>query len=309
MRRSTRTWLVGAVALSLLVSACGSDEKETEGVGASESMPESITVGSANFAENVILMEMYAQALEAKGAKVTRQPNIGNREAYYAIVKKGDVDVMPDYTNSLLSFVTKGKPDAANTDQQVARLNEVLKADKLGVLNPSPAQDKDVLVCNAETAAALSLKTLEDVAAKSGEIVLGGPPEFATREPWGLIGLEKTYGATFKEFKPLDTAGPITVEALKSNDVQCANLFSTQSAVSANGFVVMEDTKGIVPAENIIPLVSDKVGLSTAAAGALNAVSAALDTTTLAGLVAKVEIDKADPAVVAKEFLTSKGLA
>jgi osmoprotectant transport system substrate-binding protein len=309
MRRSTRSWLVGAVALSLLVSACGSDEKETAGVGASESMPESITVGSANFAENVILMEMYAQALEAKGAKVTRQRNIGNREAYYAIVKKGDVDVMPDYTNSLLSFVTKGKPDAANTDQQVARLNEVLKADKLGVLNPSPAQDKDVLVCNAETAAALSLKTLEDVAAKSGEIVLGGPPEFATREPWGLIGLEKTYGATFKEFKPLDTAGPITVEALKSNDVQCANLFSTQSAVSANGFVVMEDTKGIVPAENIIPLVSDKVGLSTAAAGALNAVSAALDTTTLAGLVAKVEIDKADPAVVAKEFLTSKGLA
>jgi osmoprotectant transport system substrate-binding protein len=309
MRRSTRSWLVGAVALSLLVSACGSDEKETAGVGASESMPESITVGSANFAENVILMEMYAQALEAKGAKVTRQRNIGNREAYYAIVKKGDVDVMPDYTNSLLSFVTKGKPDAANTDQQVARLNEVLKADKLGVLNPSPAQDKDVLVCNAETAAALSLKTLEDVAAKSGEIVLGGPPEFATREPWGLIGLEKTYGATFKEFKPLDTAGPITVEALKSNNVQCANLFSTQSAVSANGFVVMEDTKGIVPAENIIPLVSDKVGLSTAAAGALNAVSAALDTTTLAGLVAKVEIDKADPAVVAKEFLTSKGLA
>jgi osmoprotectant transport system substrate-binding protein len=310
-----RSLMALTLAAGVIVSACSSDKK-SEAPAASGGAPPAagvvtgeFTVGSANFPENVLLMEMYAQALEAKGAKVSRKPAIGNRETYYAVVKGGDVDLVPDYTNSLLSFVTKGSPNAKNVAEQQTRLAEVLAADKLSVLTPSTAEDKDVLVCNAETVAKLKLVTLEDVAKNAGEIVLGGPPEFATRKPWGLPGLQEVYGATFKEFKPLDTAGPITVKALAANEVQCANLFSTQSAITANKFVTMTDTKGIVPSEAIIPLVGVDVSGNAAAVAAVNAVSAALDTPQLLALVAKVEIDKADPAKVAAEFLKAKGLA
>jgi osmoprotectant transport system substrate-binding protein len=312
---SSRSVIALSVVAGLALAACSSDKKaETPAAsGASTAAAGAVTgeftVGSANFPENVLLMEMYAQALEAKGAKVSRKPGIGNRETYYAVVKGGDVDLVPDYTNSLLSFVTKGSPNAKNVAEQQTRLAEVLAADKLSVLTPSTAEDKDVLACNADTVAKLKLATLEDVAKNAGEIVLGGPPEFASRKPWGLPGLEEVYGAKFKEFKPLDTGGPITVKALAANEVQCANLFSTQSAIPANKFVVMTDTKAIVPAEAVIPLVSADVSGNAAAVAAVNAVNAALDTPQLLALVAKVEIDKADPAKVAAEFLKAKGLA
>ena len=70
------------------------------------------------------------------------------------------------------------------------------------------------------------------------QITIGGPPEFAERAGFGIKALKRVYGAEFKKFQPLDVAGPLTVAALKDNKVQCANLFSTQSAIPANGFVL-----------------------------------------------------------------------
>ena len=55
----------------------------------------------------------------------------------------------------------------------------------------------------------------------ASQLVLGGPPECPNR-PFCLQGLEKTYGLQFKEFKPLDVAGPLTVEALKNGDSRSA---------------------------------------------------------------------------------------
>src|SRR5262249_6632332 len=75
---------------------------------------QSLTVGSANFPENVLLAEIYAQALEAKGAKVSRKLNIGNRETYYKALTGGEIDLLPEYTNSLLSYVERLKDKNAN---------------------------------------------------------------------------------------------------------------------------------------------------------------------------------------------------
>jgi hypothetical protein len=58
-------------------------------------------------------------------------------------------------------------------------------------------------------------------------------------------GLKSLYGVEFKRFRPLDVAGPLTVSALKAGKVDCANLFSTQSAIPANGFISLEDPKGL----------------------------------------------------------------
>jgi osmoprotectant transport system substrate-binding protein len=137
-------------------------------------------------------------------------------------------------------------------------------------------------------------------------MVLGGPPEWKTR-PTGVPGLKKVYGLTFKSFSELDTAGPVTVAALKSGQVDAANLFTTQSAIEENDFVVLDDPKLLFTAQNVVPLiVEDKA--SDTVRDALNAVSAQLDTEVLRELVRKVEVDKEDPDAVAKEWLTASGL-
>ena len=195
---------------------------------------------------------------------------------------------------------------AVSPDDVFTALKAALPAD-LAVLDKSSAEDKDAVVVTKATADKYHLTTIADLAPVADQLVLGGPPEWATRET-GVPGLKKVYGLTFKSFKPLDTAGPLTVQALKSDIVQAANLFTTQSAIAANGFVVLQDPKNLFAAQNVVPLIrADKV--SDTISSALNAVSAALTTGDLAALVKQAEVDKTDPATIAKSWLTSKGLA
>ena len=87
-----------------------------------------------------------------------------------------------------------------------------------------------------------------------------------------------------------------------------ADIFSTDSSIVANNFVTLADPKGLFGAQNVTPLVY-KAGVDASVTAALNAVSAKLDTATLVKLVSQVVTDKKDSTAVAKEFLTSVGLA
>src|SRR4051812_47997329 len=207
---------VTAAAGLLALTACGDDSSSSSDAtsapttGAAASAPatatnESVTVGSANFPEAVVLGEIYAGALEAKGIKVDRKLNIGARELYYKAITDGEIDLLPEYTNSLLSYVDKQKgitPKATNVTEQVSALKTDLDP-KLTVLTPSAAEDKDVIVCNSETASKYSLKTLDDLAKVSKDLKVAAPAEFETRDPFGIPGLKRIYGIEFKSFTPL----------------------------------------------------------------------------------------------------------
>jgi osmoprotectant transport system substrate-binding protein len=292
----------GAGALMAL-AACGggggSNPLSAPSAGAGD-----VVIGSANFQENVLLGEIYAQALEAKGVKVTRQFNIGAREIIYGQIKSGNLSILPEYNGALLAYLDQSAT-ATSTEEVDTALSSKLPAE-LQILDPAPAEDKDSVTVTKATADKYSLKTLADLAPVAKNLVLGGPPEFKTRVQ-GVVGLTKEYGITFKEFKSLDTAGPITVAALKKGDVQAANLFTTDPSIPENGFVVLDDPKSLFSSQNVIPLVN-KSKVNDTITTALNAVSAKLDTSTLAELDKKVISDKQDVEAVAKEWLSSAGL-
>ncbi|HJR45248.1 MAG TPA: glycine betaine ABC transporter substrate-binding protein [Actinomycetota bacterium] len=140
----------------------------------------------------------------------------------------------------------------------------------------------------------------------ASQMILGGPPECPER-PFCLPGLEETYGIEFAEFKPLDIGGPLTVRALKNGRIDVGLLFSTSSAIVANDFVLLEDDQALQTAENIAPLVSEKV--DDQAAAALEQVSAALTTENITELNGRVELDQEDPADVAADFLEQEGIS
>ncbi len=294
--------LVGVVALAS-IAACGSGGSNplNSSSGGSSSQ---ITVGSANFQENVLLGEIYAQALEAKGVKVKRQFNIGSREVIYNQVRSGGLTVLPEYNGALLAYLDKSAKASTTADVNSALAGKL--PSELEILDSAKAEDKDSVTVTRETADRYHLKSVSDLAPVAKNLVLGGPPEFKTRVQ-GVVGLTDTYGVTFKEFKALDTAGPITVQALKKGDIQAANLFTTDPAIVANNFVALDDPKNLFGAQNVTPLVFKK-NISDKARAALNAVSAKLDTDTLAQLDKKVITDKQDVETVAKEWLKQAGI-
>ncbi len=295
-----------SAAALLGLTACGSgggDDNPLSGP-TSASASDTITVGSANFPESELLMDIYAGALQAKGVKTATKPNIGSREVYIPALLDGSIDLVPEYTGVLLQYFDKNAT-VGDAETTFKALQAALPPD-LTVLDKSAAEDKDAVVVTKATAEKDHLTSLGDLAPYAKDMVLGGPPEWKTRET-GVPGLKRVYGLTFKSFKPLDAGGPLTVQALKNGQIQAGNLFTTDANIPANGFVVLQDPKGLFGSQNIVPLIR-KSKVNDTVSGALNAVSAKLETEALANLVKQVVIDKKDPTAVAKEFLSSNGL-
>ena len=172
------------------------------------------------------------------------------------------------------------------------------------MLTPSAAEDKDVIVCTAETAEEFELVTVTDLAAVMGEITLAAPPEFEGRSPFGLVGFTDILGAEAPaEFVPLDVSG--VAEALTAGAVDCGNLFSTMSVITTEGLVALEDDGPLVPNEAVLPLVRSDV-VDSALETTLDEVNAALDTDALKALMVQVEVDALAPDVVATEWLAEQ---
>ena len=308
MSRIYRGAAVGlAAALGLTLAACGSSSSKSSSnpLASSSAAKGTVVVGSANFPENELLAEIYAQALEAKGVKVTRRFNIGAREVYYPQVVSGAITVMPEYNGALLTTSVDPTSTAVTTAQVNAALTAKLPT-SVKILNSSSAQDKDSITVTAATASKDHLTSISNLTPYATTMVIGGPPEFKTRAD-GIPGLKKVYGLTFKQFQPLDEAGPVTVASLKSGKVQAADLFTTDPSILLNHFVVLQDPKNLFAAQNVTPLVY-KNGVNTTTVNALNAVSAKLTTADLLQMDKLIGVNKEDYATVAKNWLSQNGL-
>ncbi|MFF7948159.1 ABC transporter substrate-binding protein [Streptomyces griseorubiginosus] len=310
LRKNPGLAAVALAAATVLLAGCGSSDKSSDplnedsgGAGSGDT----VVVGSNNFAESILLADIYGEALKAKGVKVSYKPNIGSRETTYGLLKNGSITVLPEYNGSLLAYLDK---DAAQESAEAVNTAVKAKLDpKLTFLDSAPAEDKDSVSINAATAKKYNLteeSTLADLKSIAGELVIGGSPEFQTRQQ-GLLGLESEYGLKFKSFKALDAGGPLTQAALKKNTVQAADIFTTDPTIVKEKFVVLKDPKNLFGFANVTPLVY-KSGLSKDGVAALNAVSAKLDTKALLDMDLQVQLENKDPLDVAKAWLKTNGL-
>ncbi len=298
---------VALTAAAALLAGCSSDDDPDNPLAGEKAEAGTVVVGSNNFAESTLLADIYGEALRAKGLKVTYKHNIGSRETTYGLMKNGSITVLPEYNGSLLAYLD---PEAGQESAQA--VNEAVKAKldkKLTLLESSPAENKDSVSLNAATAKKYGLtaeSTLADLKDSAPDLVIGGSPEFQTRQQ-GLKGLEAVYGLKFKSFKALDAGGPLTQAALTGNEVQAADVFTTDPAIVKENFVVLKDPENLFGFANVTPLVH-KDALPQEGVDALNAVSAKLDTETLLDLDAQIQLEKKDPLDVAKAWLKSAGL-
>ena len=305
-----RTFTAAGLTLATLVfAACGGN---ADPLGQGSAAPTGstpggapIVVGSANFTESQILAEIYSQAMAAKGLQSSTKLGIGSREVYIKALQDKSISVVPEYTgNLLLNF----DPDAtAKTPEEVeAALPDVLPPD-LKVLKSSAAVDQDVYVVSKEFSEKNGVTSLADLAKITDGVTVAGFSELEERA-YGPKGLTSTYGIKVKEFKPFDSTELMAAELNKGN-VDVADMFTTDSAIGRNQLVQLEDPKQLILPQNVIPLVRAEVAENATATAALDAVQAALTTEELTALNSKVDSDHEDPDQVAKEWLTSKGLA
>ena len=325
MRRKARTFALGAtvVAVALVAAACGGDVGSTDeggtaspaasdtGQAAAPGDGPTITVGSFNFPESEVLAEIYGQALENAGYDVNIKLDIGSREVTQPALTRGDISFIPEYTGNALRFQQQGEDVSLRDPQKVYdALQQAYEGNGVAALKMADAQDVDALAVTKETANKYDLTKVSDLQPVADQMVFGGSPECKDRLSC-FKGYEQTYDLNFKSFKSLDTAGPITIAALKSGEVDVANLFSTQGAIKANDFVVLEDDKNMQLPQNIVPVVSNDVvdAYGQDFTDLVNSVSAQLTTDGLTQLNKRVEVDKEDASAVAKDWLSEHNFA
>jgi osmoprotectant transport system substrate-binding protein len=307
-RRTTAAGVAAVACLAVSVAACSSSGSSTASSSANPLAPKAtgaVVVGSANFPESELLAQIYVDALQGKGVKVTPQFNIGAREVYYPEIEKGAITIIPEYNGALLTTSV----DPTSTAVSTADVNAALKAklpSSLEILNSSSAEDKDSITVTQATATKYHLTSISDLSPYAKDFVIGGPPEFPTRAD-GIPGLKKIYGLTFKSFSPLDESGPITISSLQSGKVQAADLFTTTPQIITDHFVSLADPKNLFAAQNVTPLVY-KSGVNSTIVSTLNAVSAALTTNALLQMNKALTVNHASYTAVASGFLSQEGL-
>jgi osmoprotectant transport system substrate-binding protein len=306
MTPRTTLWVVCAglaVVLSACTSSSGPAVEQARRPGAV------ITVGSFDFPESVLLAQIYGQALAAGGFPVRVLPDLGPRELVEPALMNGLLQVVPEYAGSALEFLSLGHRsptgDVQATNQALASL---LAGRGLFAARPAAAQDANAIVVTAATAARYHLRSIADLAA-APRLVFGGPPECPERA-YCLRGLQRIYGVRFRAFVPLDTGGPLTLQALLAGDIAVALLFATNPSISAQHLVVLADDRSLQPAENITPVVRrDLVArYGPRLLSVLNTVSARLTTGSLRALDVQVELAGHEPRLVARDWLRANGL-
>jgi osmoprotectant transport system substrate-binding protein len=298
-----------ALVIATALAACGGGSNNNPLSGSSASPSASaatgqIVVGSANFTENQILAELYAQAMSAKGVKASTHTDIGSREVYIKALQDGSISVVPEYTGNLLQYLDP-KTTATTAEEVDQQLPQVAQKQGFAVLKTTKAVDQDVYVVTKQLADKYGLKTLADLT-KVPDLTVGGPTELQER-PYGPQGLKGVYKAKVADFKAYDSPA-IKVKDLKDGKIEVADFFTTDSAISDNGFVMLQDPQSMILPQNVVPLVRADVAKNTKAADAIDAVGAQLTTADLTALIKKVDVEHRNADDVAKEWLQSKGL-
>nr|WP_315429511.1 glycine betaine ABC transporter substrate-binding protein [uncultured Albidiferax sp.] len=264
-----------------------------------------LRVGSKNFTEQFVLAEIYAQALEAAGIKTEKKLNLGGTLIAQKAMEEKQIDFYPEYTGTMLLAVLKAEP---MTDPKAVydKVKEAYAKMGFVLLNQSNLNNGYVMVLRPETAQKYKLETLSDLTKVAKELKIGAGPEFRDRKD-GLPGLKAKYDMVFGE--DLQMAIGLRYQALKNDQIQVINGYSTDGMISAMKLKRLRDDKSLWPPYFVVPVIRREALEANPKVGeVLNRVSALLDETSMAQMNYQVDGEKLEPKDVAHDFLKAKGL-
>jgi len=263
-----------------------------------------LRVGSKNFTEQLVVGELYAQALEAQGATVERRLNLGGTAIAQSALLSGEIDLYPEYTGTGLGIVLREPPEggAAQVLDRV-RAGYAQRFD-LHWVAPSGIDNGNALLVTADRARRLGLATLSDLARAAPQLTLAAGNEFADRAD-GLPGLRRVYGMRFGRLRQFAALG-LRYAALAHGQADVVNAYATDWQIAVGGYTSLRDDRGLWPAYQLCAVLRgaarrDNPGIEAA----LDSVGQRLDNAVMQRLNREVDLDGDEPREVARRFLAA----
>ncbi|OPJ64646.1 glycine betaine ABC transporter substrate-binding protein [Clostridium oryzae] len=285
--------IIGTVMFTLLLMGCSKSNK--------------ITIGSKDFTENKILAEMMAQLIENNSdIKVQRKINMGGTFVCFQALKKGQIDLYPEYTGTGLTAQLK-QPVQTDPDRVYEIVSkEFEKKFNIKWLKPVGFNNTYALAVKREVASKYKMESVSDLAKYSKNLVFGGEHEFFNRED-GYNGMIKTYNLKFKSTAKMDVS--LKYQAIGQGKMDVTDAFTTDGQLKALNLKVLKDDKNFFPPYYAAPIVRDAaLKKYLQLEKLLNRLAGTINNETMQELNYKVDNQKQSISKVAGDFLKKKGL-
>jgi osmoprotectant transport system substrate-binding protein len=315
--------LLAALTIVFAIAACGDDDETSTSAGTEEttasgdliqSNPDnesiSLTVGSKNFTEQIVLGEIYAQALAAAGYDVSTDLNLGSEIVALKALEQGEISGYPEYTSTALTSLFGFAPEDVPGDPVEALDAAQPELEERGLVaypaTPfSSANAVGMLASRAEELGITSISDLED----HQDLTLYGSPECRQRIDC-LAGLEEYYGldGLRENFTPVDIG--LRYEVLDKGDADLSILFTTDAQLSTSSdYVLLEDDQGVLPAGNVTFIASQEAADEAGPdfGETIEKVQGNLSLEVMQELNARVDVDKEKPEEAAQQYLEEFG--
>lgn len=269
---------------------------------------DSITIGSKDFGENIVIAEMLSQLVETHtDLKVNRKLNLGGTFVNFNAIKNNQIDIYPEYTGTGLTAHLK--MDVVNDPDESYRIvsEEFVKQWDIVWLEPFGFNNTYTLAVTPEVYEKYGVETYSDLIPYAGELVFGAEHEFFDRQD-GFDGLVDMYGLNFKG-EPMKLNASLKYQAIGRGDMDVTDAFATDGPIKQYNLKILEDDLGFFPPYHAAPIVRKEVlDKHPELKNVLNMLAGKLDDATMTELNYLVDVEGKAVEQVAKEFLTSLNL-
>jgi len=269
---------------------------------------DSITIGSKDFGENIVIAEMLSQLVETHtDLKVNRKLNLGGTFVNFNAIKNNQIDLYPEYTGTGLTAHLK--MDVVNDPDESYGIvsEEFVKQWDIVWLEPFGFNNTYTLAVTPEVYEKYGVETYSDLIPYAPELVFGAEHEFFDRQD-GFDGLVEMYGLNFKG-EPMKLNASLKYQAIGRGDMDVTDAFATDGPIKQYNLKILEDDLGFFPPYHAAPIVRKEVlDKHPELKSVLNMLAGKLDDATMTELNYLVDVEGKAVEQVAKEFLTSLNL-
>ena len=258
--------------------------------------------------EPEILMNMYKLLIEENtNMTVTVKPNFGKTDFLYQALKKGDIDIYPEFTGTITGSLLQLAPKVSNNSEEVfkAARDGIKKQDNLVLLKPMAYQNTYAIAVPKSIAEEYHLKTISDLKGVQDKLKAGFTLEFNDRED-GNKGLQKVYGLHLQ----VSTMEPaLRYQAIQSGDIQITDAYSTDAELARYDLVVLENDKQLFPPYQGAPLMkAELLKKHPELEGILNKLAGKITADQMSQLNYQVSVEGKSAEKVAHDFLLHEGI-
>jgi osmoprotectant transport system permease protein len=241
---------------------------------------------------------MVAHLVRSAGGAAEHRQELGGTEVVWQALVRGDLDIYPEYTGTLVEEVLRGEGIAKHGGEE--ELRRILAKRGIRMSRSLGFNNTYAIGMKSERAAELQIRTISDLRLYP-KLRFRFSDEFMNRAD-GWPGLRERYGLPQRDVRGMDH--DLAYRGLDGGDADAIELYSTDAEIGYYKLKVLEDDRQYFPDYHAVLLYrADLEERAPAVVAAVRRLEGRISETAMSQLNGRAKLDRVPEAEVAAQFL------